>query len=535
MNGMRGRAVRDKSDSGVLEVAGQEFKVTSLGRVLYPATGTTKAEVIRYWAAVADVALPHLTGRPATRKRWPEGVDHEAFFAKDLEPGTPPWLTRVQIEHSGEDVKFYPVIDTPAGLAWLGQVSALELHVPQWRVDTPTGPHRSTTRSVRHPDRVVFDLDPGPGAGLSECVEVAVALREHLGPLGEFAVPVSSGSKGLHVYVPTPGAMTSTQASTWAHHVAQQLERDLPALVVSRMTKTLRTGKIFIDWSQNSATKTTIAPYSLRGRESPTVAAPRTWAELTEPGLRHLDYREVLDRVQQGLNPLAVLLEPPPALALAATADEPVHHPRPARAAVTRRSSAAVVPTPSDQTIAAGIELPADLAGPVDLELAKAESSIPGPHAMSGGTLYELKFDGYRGCLVAGQDGARLWSRQRNDLSASFPEIVAPANRLLPGGTVIDGEVCIWAGERLDFDRLQQRLGGGRTRIAQLAAESPASYIAFDLLALRGQDLRRRPLRERRALLEELAESWSPPLQLSPITDDYAAAQQWIELYLIWR
>src|ERR1700712_4127497 len=123
MNVMRGRAVRSKSDSGVLEVAGQEFKGTSFGRGLYPATGTTKAEVIRYWAAVADVALPHLTGRPATRKRWPEGVDHESFFAKDLEPGTPPWLTRVQIEHSGEDVKFYPVIDTPAGLAWLGQVS----------------------------------------------------------------------------------------------------------------------------------------------------------------------------------------------------------------------------------------------------------------------------------------------------------------------------------------------------------------------------------------------------------------------------
>jgi bifunctional non-homologous end joining protein LigD len=187
---------------GKRTVAGQTFKVTTPGRVLYPGTGTTKAEVIDYYLAVAGVLLPLMAGRPATRKRWPDGVAGPEFFAKDLEPGTPGWVTRVQIRHTSGP-KFYPVFDTPAGLGWLGQVAALELHVPQWRLPAAARPAAVTsTRSERHPDRVVFDLDPGPGAGLAECARVALYLRERLDGLGERAVPVTSGSKGLHLYVP---------------------------------------------------------------------------------------------------------------------------------------------------------------------------------------------------------------------------------------------------------------------------------------------------------------------------------------------
>ncbi len=276
--------------------------------MLYPATGTTKLDVIRYYADVAAAMLPQVQGRPATRKRWPEGVDQASFFVKDLEPGTPPWLPRVQIRH-GSGPKFYPVFDTPAALAWLGQVAALELHVPQWRIEQPAGPTAAATHrsDERHPDRVVFDLDPGPGAGLAECVEVALALRERLGPLGQRVGVVTSGSKGIHLYVPMDDPITSSQASDWARLAAEQLEKALPDLVVSRMSKSLRAGKVLVDWSQNNRSKTTIAPYSLRGREHPTVAAPRTWQELTEPGLRQLDYREVLDRLADDLDPLAGL------------------------------------------------------------------------------------------------------------------------------------------------------------------------------------------------------------------------------------
>ena len=174
--------------------------------------------------------------------------------------------------------------------------------------------------------------------------------------------------------------------------------------------------------------------------------------------------------------------------------------------------------------------LPAELAGPVELELAKAVASVPGPHAMAGGSLYELKWDGYRGSLVRDTSGARLWSRQRNDLSAQFPELIAAA-AALPPGTVLDGEVVVWNGARLDFDLLQRRLAGGAGKIAQQVREHPASYVMFDLLAIDGQDQRRLPLRERRARLEDLAAHLGPPLHLSPQTDDLEVATTWMAGY----
>jgi len=216
--------------------------------VHYPETGTTKAQVLDYYERVAPFLLPHLEGRTATRKRWPDGVDGAAFFAKDLELGTPPWMSRVHIIH-GSGPKFYPVLDTPASLVWLGQVSALELHVPRWRIPLATGPGLvSATSSVRHPDRVVFDLDPRPGTGLAECVEIALLLRERLGSLGQRMIPVTGGSKGLHLYVPMDDRITTKDATQWARLAAEQIEKAMPTLVVSRMTKSLRQGKVLIDW-----------------------------------------------------------------------------------------------------------------------------------------------------------------------------------------------------------------------------------------------------------------------------------------------
>ena len=502
--------------------------MTSPERVFYPITGTTKLDVIRYYADVSLAMLPHVQGRPATRKRWPEGVDQTSFFVKDLQPGTPAWLTRVQIPHRSGP-KFYPVFDSPAALAWLGQVAALELHVPQWRIEQPAGP-RANSRSVdQYPDRVVFDLDPGPGAGLAECVDVALALRERLGPLGQRVAVVTSGSKGLHLYVPMDDPITSRQASEWARLAAEELEKALPALVVSRMTKSLRTRKVLVDWSQNNRSKTTIAPYSLRGREQPTVAAPRTWAELSEPGLRHLDYRDVLDRLAEGLDPLADLHQSPRVLAATAgdTAARPVRRPViHVRARAGQAAQRASEPAPP----AVQVGLPAGLTGPVELELAKAVPTLPGPHAMPGGTRWELKFDGFRGAVVRGLDTVRIWSRNRTDLTTSFPEIASAAMTMLPPNSVCDGELVSWAGERLSFDLLQQRLAAGPARARVLAAEHPASYVVFDLLAANSVDLRGRRFDDRRAALEALT-TWSPPMQLSPITDDFDTARSWLVDY----
>src|ERR1700712_2414901 len=315
-------------ESTQVEMDGHRFSLTNLTKVLYPETGTTKADVIGYFAEVAGAMIPLVEGRPVTRKRWPNGVDTTPFFHKNIDQGTPSWVPRRDIPHSERTIT-YPLIDSPAPLAWLAQNAALELHVPQWRFN-PDG-------SVGLPDRVVFDLDPGPGVELAECAEVAKAIRTRLDDLKLVAYPVTSGSKGMHLYVPLPGNQTSEEVSLFAKLLAETIERDMPALVVSRMSKALRPGKVFIDWSQNNANKTTIAPYSLRGKASPTVAAPRTWAELDDADLRHLDYREVLQRLHDGINPFDPAAPPSVSQKLAAyrskrSADrtpEPVPPPEP--------------------------------------------------------------------------------------------------------------------------------------------------------------------------------------------------------------
>ena len=284
-------------DSAQVEMDGHRFGLTNLSKVLYPATGTTKADVIGYFAEVAPAMIPLVEGRPVTRKRWPNGVDTAPFFHKNLDKGFPSWIRTLPIPHS-DRVVFYPLIESVATLAWLGQNASLELHVPQWKF-TADG-------SRGNPDRAVFDLDPGPEVDLVQCAVVARAIRERLTALKLIAYPVTSGSKGLHLYVPLPGRQTSEEVSTFARLLAETVEQDLPKLVVSKMAKVLRPGKVFIDWSQNNGNKTTIAPYSLRGRDHPTVAAPRTWEELDDPGLRHLEYQEVLERLRSGLNPFDV-------------------------------------------------------------------------------------------------------------------------------------------------------------------------------------------------------------------------------------
>ncbi|WP_396668123.1 ATP-dependent DNA ligase [Microbacterium sp. R86528] len=287
----------------LVRVDGHRLRLTNLEKVLYPNTGTTKGEVIDYYSRVAGVLLPHLAGRPVTRKRWPEGVGTEtepgpSFFAKHLETGAPGWLKRVGISHSTGS-KDYPLVDETAALVYLAQVASLELHVPQWRFSADGGKN--------NPDRLVLDLDPGPGTGLLECAEVARLAREILVGMGLEPVPVTSGSKGIHLYAALSGAQTADQISGIAKELARAIEADHPDLAVSQMAKAQRDGRVFIDWSQNNGSKTTIAPYSLRGRSLPTVAAPRTWDELAAPGLDHLTFEQVLQRVESSDDPLAAL------------------------------------------------------------------------------------------------------------------------------------------------------------------------------------------------------------------------------------
>lgn len=290
-------------DDQLVSVGGRRLRLTNLDKVLYPESGTTKAEVLDYYTRIAPTMIPHVSGRPVTRTRWPDGVGTEEhpgqpFFAKDLERGAPAWVKRMPVPHS-TGAKDYPLAGDVPTIVYLAQVASLELHVPQWRF-TSAGARGDA-------DRLVLDLDPGPGVSLPECAEVARWARELLEPMGLEPYPVTSGSKGMQLYCAMPPGQSSAQASALAHELARAIGADHPDLVVSSMKKSIRDGRVLIDWSQNNGSKTTIAPYSLRGRAQPTVAVPRTWDELDDPGLRHLRFDEVLDRVDRIGDPLAPL------------------------------------------------------------------------------------------------------------------------------------------------------------------------------------------------------------------------------------
>lgn len=303
----------------VASIDGRRLRLTHLDKVLYPATGTTKAEVIDYYVRVAPAMLPHLSGRPVTRKRWAEGVEGPTFFEKNLPTSAPDWLGRARIDGSA----VYPVFESRADLAWAAQVAALELHVPQWRFTAQGTPGP--------PDRLVLDLDPGPGVGLAECARVAVLARELLADLGVTPLlPVTSGNKGLHLYAPMERGHDAPYLNAFAKQFAEALEHECPGLVTATMAKRAREGKVFVDWSQNNGSKTTLCPYSLRGNERPTVAAPRTWDELADPmALSQLTFVEVLQRLADDGDPLADLAPPVDRLSTYRSMRDPARTPEP--------------------------------------------------------------------------------------------------------------------------------------------------------------------------------------------------------------
>ncbi|MBM6589186.1 ATP-dependent DNA ligase [Brevibacterium sp. RIT 803] len=292
-------------------VDGHRLTLTNLDKVFYPETGTTKGEVLDYYARISEHMTRHAHDRIATRKRWVDGVGTQekpgdVFFEKNLPESAPSWITSRSIRHSTGS-KRYPLVQDRATLTYLAQMASLEIHIPQWQVAKGSSDPGTIDSTTRHPDRMVFDLDPGPGRELADCIEVAQLVRELLTGMDLDVYPVTSGSKGIHLYAPLDGSASSQQISDVAHELARSLEADHQDLIVSAMKKTLRENKVLIDWSQNSAAKTTVAPYSLRGRFTPTVATPRTWDELDDPpAVEQLRFEEVLERIDD----LGDLLEP---------------------------------------------------------------------------------------------------------------------------------------------------------------------------------------------------------------------------------
>jgi bifunctional non-homologous end joining protein LigD len=279
----------------IVEVEGRKLKLSNLDKVLYPAVGFTKGQVIDYIVHIAPALLPHLAGRPLTMKRYPEGVDHPYFFEKNAPMHRPDWVETAPIWSEGNQrtVNYILANDLPT-LVWIANLASLELH-----------PSLSLAAHIETPTMIVFDLDPGPPANIVQCAQVAIWVRAIFDHFGLQSFPKTSGSKGMQIYVPLNTKTTYEETKPFAHAVARLLEQEHPELVVSDMKKAVRANKIFVDWSQNDRHKTTIAVYSLRARERPTVSTPITWDEV-EQTLRKKDAQrlvfeatDVLKRVEK--------------------------------------------------------------------------------------------------------------------------------------------------------------------------------------------------------------------------------------------
>lgn len=491
----------------VVQIDGRRLRVTNLDKIVYPSTGTTKGEIIAYYTAIAPLLLPLLDGRPVTRKRWVEGVGTtdapgDAFFTKQLEPGAPEWIPRQAIEHS-DGPKEYPLVEDVPTLVWLAQVAAIELHVPQWRFAPDGLPGR--------PDRLVLDLDPGPGVGLAQCAEVARIARRILTGMGLDPFPVTSGSKGIHLYAALPGEQTSAEISAVVKELARLIENDHPDLATSVMAKAERGGKVFLDWSQNNGKKTTISPYSLRGRAQPWVAAPRTWEELDDPQLAQLDLDQVLARAAAGQDPLAAL--------------------RPMADAAPPAPPAAATATPSRRSARRPLSTPVASAGPTTaatLAPMLAENGTPAiARTLSDPSWVEVKWDGIRAIGTWADGRMLLHARRGTDITARYPELTADGAPFLPvSDAVVDGEIVAFdAQSRPSFSLLQNRMHLTRPReIEREVVRTPIVYMLFDLLRLDGHDLTGLPLRERRTLLEDVVAGLDAPVQVPPVFDDVDAA-----------
>jgi bifunctional non-homologous end joining protein LigD len=279
----------------IVEVDHRKLKLTNLEKVLYPASGFTKGQVVDYYARIAPVLIPHLAGRPLTMKRYPGGVDAEFFFEKNAPKHRPEWVktTPVWSEGNGRTMDYLLADDLPT-LVWIANLASIELH-----------PSLSLGKALETPTTIVFDLDPGPPANIVQCAQVGLWVREIFDHFGLQSFPKTSGSKGMQIYVPLNGRTSYDETKSFAHAVARVLEQEHPQLVVSDMKKAVRTNKVFVDWSQNDQHKTTISVYSLRAREHPTVSTPVSWQEVEGLWKRKdaaalvFEAKDVLERVEK--------------------------------------------------------------------------------------------------------------------------------------------------------------------------------------------------------------------------------------------
>ncbi len=282
------------ASENVVDIQGKHLKLSNLEKVLYPAVGFTKGQVVDYYVRIAPVLLPHTKGRPLTMKRYPNGVNGMFFYEKNCPEHRPEWVQVAPVWSAGNNkwMNYCLAQDLPT-LVWAANLADIELHTSL-----------SLAKDILRPTFIVFDLDPGEPANIVQCCQVGLWVRDVFAQLGLKSFAKTSGSKGLQIYVPLNTPVTYGETKPFAHELARLLEKQHPGLVVSDMKKSLRVGKVLVDWSQNDDHKTTICVYSLRAKERPTVSTPVTWEDVGhclgegDPNLLVFDAAQVLERVK---------------------------------------------------------------------------------------------------------------------------------------------------------------------------------------------------------------------------------------------
>lgn len=522
----------------VLEVAGpegvREVRVSSPERVMWPDAGITKGDLAAYAVAVADPLMGALRDRPVTLQRFPEGIEGEEFYSKNPPRGVPEWTRTVMCTYPSGRRHPQLVVDEPATAVWAIQMNTVTFH--PWPV---------RTGHIDNPDELRIDLDPQPGRSFPDAVEAALALREVLAEIGLTAWAKTSGNRGVHVYCRVAPTHEFLDVRHGVIGVARELERRLPDLVTTAWWKEERGERVFVDFNQACRDRTIASAYSPRPLPGAPVSMPVSWEDLKSVSPADFTVRTVPGIVAAQGDAWAGIDEAVGDVTAAiALWDKDVHErglgempfppdypkmpgepPRvqPSKRRADREDSDYLGPKVERDAVWG---LP--LVPPVSPMLAKSVKTMP-----EGEVLFEPKWDGFRSIVFRSGDLVEIGSRNEKPMTRYFPEVVEAVKESLPDKCVVDGEIVVIApgGDRLDFDLLQQRIHPAASRVRKLSQETPAHFVAFDLLALGDQDLRERPFAERRALLEKALAGAKPPVHLTPATRDRAVAQDWFEQF----
>lgn len=522
----------------VLEVAGpegvREVRVSSPERVMWPDAGITKGDLAAYAVAVADPLMGALRDRPVTLQRFPEGIEGEEFYSKNPPRGVPEWTRTVMCTYPSGRRHPQLVVDEPATAVWAIQMNTVTFH--PWPV---------RTGHIDNPDELRIDLDPQPGRAFPDAVEAALALREVLAEIGLTAWAKTSGNRGVHVYCRVAPTHEFLDVRHGVIGVARELERRLPDLVTTAWWKEERGERVFVDFNQACRDRTIASAYSPRPLPGAPVSMPVSWEDLKSVSPADFTVRTVPGIVAAQGDAWAGIDEAVGDVTAAiALWDKDVHErglgempfppdypkmpgepPRvqPSKRRADREDGDYLGPK-AERDAVWGLPL----VPPVSPMLAKSVKTMP-----DGEVLFEPKWDGFRSIVFRSGDLVEIGSRNEKPMTRYFPEVVEAVKESLPDKCVVDGEIVVIApgGDRLDFDLLQQRIHPAASRVRKLSQETPAHFVAFDLLALGDQDLRERPFAERRALLEKALAGAKPPVHLTPATRDRAVAQDWFEQF----